>query len=559
MPVSLQNLRLKIAAAAMLKQTAATVTALPGGTRAVTSLGRWAAGTSTDEPTGSYRGILAQLLERAAPTQPAPGQIGYDPVAGLVPGPGEPQRPLEQVRAAAESRPTAGNHLALASAYRKPHVADYARAKDHYIEAFTRNPQDLRAAHGIYNTGARSNYDWPQIWRYVRTLVPSKGRLRAPSSFWARVEPLFTAAPTAQELEAALAELDRQRDELPSLHQFLLDALAGRLQTLGCFREGSRLREAMAKNRLRELRGIPLDSATWVKQLAGASAYLGDEPGLQRLMRRPRVAGADASERLRIEKLQADSALFAGDAAPLVEHVRRRAEQLPLAGEETFRELVEGRRVAVVGPAATSDVLGETIDSYDVVVRTQFRQDFLDRHAQRVGTRTDVAYYSGRDLNGALDTARAAVEEGRLQAVVARPSYLPTVPQRPDWLRLARTEFALYFRGAPLAVPRIIYDLLQFAPAEIGLFHADFYTGQEPFAGGYRDEDQVFGPGSAMNDVAVVHDLLFEFRTTQRFLRTGLVTPHGAAAEVLGLTEEEYLQRLETTSWLSGARPGAAG
>ena len=42
-----------------------------------------------------------------------------------------------------------------------------------------------------------------------------------------------------------------------------------------------------------------------------------------------------------------------------------------------------------------------------------------------------------------------------------------------------------------------------------------------------------------------MHDLSFEFRTVSRPAAAGLIQPHGAAVEVLTLTEEEYLRRLE--------------
>ena len=75
-------------------------------------------------------------------------------------------------------------------------------------------------------------------------------------------------------------------------------------------------------------------------------------------------------------------------------------------------------------------------------------------------------------------------------------------------------------------------------------------------APGYRDDALQFGPHSQANDPVVMHDLSFEFRFTQRLVRAGLVTPYGTAAEVLGLSAEDYLQRLETRSPLAGSWDG---
>ncbi len=48
-----------------------------------------------------------------------------------------------------------------------------------------------------------------------------------------------------------------------------------------------------------------------------------------------------------------------------------------------------------------------------------------------------------------------------------------------------------------------------------------------------------------MNDVITAHDLDFDFRLMKAFADTGLLTAHGASAEVMGLGREDYLRRVE--------------
>ncbi|WP_258934930.1 hypothetical protein [Nesterenkonia pannonica] len=97
----------------------------------------------------------------------------------------------------------------------------------------------------------------------------------------------------------------------------------------------------------------------------------------------------------------------------------------------------------------------------------------------------------------------------------------------------------------------MVYDLAQFEPAEIAVFNTDLYTGTDAFAVGYReDKDTVFGPGSAMNDLIVNHDLRFDFTFLQRLQQAYLLTAHGRTAEVLSLTPDQYVRALETGSAL---------
>ena len=158
-----------------------------------------------------------------------------------------------------------------------------------------------------------------------------------------------------------------------------------------------------------------------------------------------------------------------------------------------MRALVEGTRVAVVGPAATQEQLGELTDSYDVVVRTNLRAPIPAEDAPRSGARTDPAYYSGLDLMRHRTEVQHLVEQEHLRLAVTRPHCLPGFAEEGPWLRPAAMEYGLYFRGAALGILRMLYDLLQFSPAEVALFHADFYAGKEATAAGYRDGATAFG------------------------------------------------------------------
>ncbi len=83
-----------------------------------------------------------------------------------------------------------------------------------------------------------------------------------------------------------------------------------------------------------------------------------------------------------IQKLAADLALFTGDVEPHLALTQKAREQVPLPGEDLLARLVTGKRVAVVGPADTGDALGEVIDRFDVIVRTQYAPDFVSAHTE---------------------------------------------------------------------------------------------------------------------------------------------------------------------------------
>ncbi len=565
MAVSLYGLRYKIAAAAVVKSAAARAARVPGVRGGVVRLAERL--QPDGEQTGSYRGLAAGLLREALPGEDGGEALVYDPVAGLVPGP-QPESPpeVEQLRRRAEQSGAAADLVALAAAYRSSAAGEFELSAQAYEQAFDVNPKDLRAVEGLLVSGARSHHDWPRIWSRVQTLKPHRGPLASATPLWEAVEALFSPDPSPEEVRQAVQELESRSGQLSSLHQLLIETLAQRLQFLGAFWAGAQLRRVMAQNRVRELRGIPLESALWLKHLLGAYAYLEEGSRLERSAARPPLDSLSVKTSRQVEKLRADVALWNGDAGPLRAHAAEREEEIlssaetsaGAAAEESMRRLVAGKRVAVVGPAAGQEELGALIDSYDVVVRTNIHRPLDPQRAAVIGSRTDVSYYAGLDLIRRQEEIAWAVEDGVVQLAVTRPHLLPVFPEPPAWLRIARFEFGLYFRGAPMGIQRILYDLLQFGPAEIGLFHADFYAGEQVLSEGYRDDALSFGPHSQANDPVVMHDLSFEFRLTRRLARAGLITPHGTAAEVLDLTEEEYLERLEDRSTLLRPKPDSS-
>ncbi len=550
MAVSLHGLRWKIAAAAVFTRTARRVGRAPIAARLISATANRLE-PADQEVTGSYRGIAAGLLRRTLPAEETEEGIVYDSVAGLVRGTPEPPSDAAELSARAERSPSAGNLLAAASAHRRPYVSDLAAAAEYYERAVRANPKDLRAVEGVLTIGSRTHFDWPRIWNVVQLLIPRRGRLRRGTELWQAIGGIFEQTPRDDAVDRALSQLQEHQHRLPLLHQLLLEAIAARLHFLGQFSAGTRLREAMAHNRVRELVGIPLESGIWLKHLLGAYAYLEEDHRLEATALEPPVDLTDARTRIQAEKLAADAALMAGDAEPLRTHAIERRAQVQLPGDDLMSGLVTGRRVAVVGPAG-GDGLGELIESYDVVVRTRHTPAGEKEHA---GSRTDIAYYAGRDLLRDYQEVSETAESGTIQLAVTRPFFVeaPLLEQWPEWLRAARFEHGLYFRGAAQGVQRIIYDLLQFHPAEIAVFNADFYAGQSLAAEGYRASYSAFGPNNQTNDVVAMHDVAYEFRWTRQLSRSGLITAHGTAAEVLGLSVEQYLRRLEAGPLGQGA------
>ena len=102
-----------------------------------------------------------------------------------------------------------------------------------------------------------------------------------------------------------------------------------RLQFLGHFVSAASVRTAMAQNRCKELRGIPLESALWLKHLLGAHAYLEEDQALASAAARPRLDTIDPLLSTQAQKLRAD-----GSSKAKVEVIVFDETGLGLSGQE---------------------------------------------------------------------------------------------------------------------------------------------------------------------------------------------------------------------------------
>lgn len=531
---------------------------------------------------------LARSLQRSAP-----GSVVHDPVAGLTPGPasepeqarqalrtaqdldphnpfllhergqlefahGDPETGLELMRQAVEHKPRAKWWTDLAAAYRKPHIADLDRSLDAYERALQLKPSSPTAFRGVIVMGCRADQDWARLWRNAELFEsartsgrPRRRAARLQLMEWLR--PLFTADPPRSEVSAALVTLQYAHVKGLRLSWPTTSLIVYRLQFAQRIKAGLELRRGLAERSLAWLGTSSAEHSRHRQKVLAALVYLERYAEAQRLIDPMPWNPAHPVERHRLEKMAADVHLIQGRLQPLVDYARRRAQDTPLPGEERMAQLISGRRVAVVGPADTGDRLGEMIDDYDVIIRPRLMTEFDDDQAARLGTRTDIAYFSGRDIAEFMDEAGTAVAAGQLQMVVGRGLSLPTFDQdMPDWLRFYRHDFSLGFHGPPMGIGRILYDVLQYQPAEVGLFNIDFFSGQTAFSKGYReDKDQGLGPYSIVNEIILAHDLAFEHRLTKAMAATGVLQAHGVAGKVLALSEAEYVEKLEASSALT--------
>ncbi|MEP1125022.1 MAG: hypothetical protein ABJH68_14155 [Ilumatobacter sp.] len=212
--------------------------------------------------------------------------------------------------------------------------------------------------------------------------------------------------------------------------------------------------------------------------------------------------------------------------------------------ERRFRQLVEGRHIAVVGPRNTTGNNRE-IARADVIVTTLstgiadgHMPDHLDRTDQ-----TKIAYVANTSVVRFAAELCGLLDEGVIDLLVARPTarrHVPTDLRHRSDVRFCPSEDASLLEATPYAVPRAIYDVLRYGPQRVQVFNTDLFTSGRSYDAGYRSspdssdvlEEQLIGYG---------HDVREDHRWLKALARRGTIEVDDRLESILSSDEDNYL------------------
>jgi hypothetical protein len=207
-------------------------------------------------------------------------------------------------------------------------------------------------------------------------------------------------------------------------------------------------------------------------------------------------------------------------------------------GDAAFRRVIEGASVALVGPAPLVRPAAAEIDACDVVVRLGHRGPSTLPPRHLGGERTDIAYYNrgvGRSLVQELPDF---LRELRF-AVLKQPGQdLGIVPTR-----VMCSPAPLLFAGEPLLGTIALFDLLLSNPASLKIYGMSLYASPDAYSDGYWRREAP--PPWARCRSFAGHDLLDQVNYVRGLSSIEGVVPDEQLAEVLRMSEREYLRTID--------------
>ena len=225
--------------------------------------------------------------------------------------------------------------------------------------------------------------------------------------------------------------------------------------------------------------------------------------------------------------------------------------------KQLIHNLVNGKKVALVGPGCAHGEHGDEIDSADIVARIKYpgAEYLLDE--KLFGKRCDISQYPGLEPLRELAAVSSNEYFDYLQLIIAGGTDSRPVRNTPVFCE--DQELPMY-RTTVTSGIRLLITLIRRSPSSLKIFGYNFYTEREPYSAGmklfYENVAWKMGVGflfGTRDDYPKVeitssfgaHDPVSNFCFAQNLYKAGLfdIEPYGKS--ILELTPYQYVERLE--------------
>lgn len=217
--------------------------------------------------------------------------------------------------------------------------------------------------------------------------------------------------------------------------------------------------------------------------------------------------------------------------------------------DDRFRDFVLGKNIAVVGPSNSEEACGEEIDSFDIVVRTNYSYSGKGLDPLTRGTRCDVSYFNGSAGTRFFEEQRGCLPDDIEWACFKDEKHIFSSSLKSDEKKIRYTSSPRprSFHGDAMALLVVLIDLLCHGCGMVKVFHANFMLDFERYAGyspHFDVTDMVYKKNLQSMSLAL-HDPVLQYYLVRRMWENKLVVGDMRFEEVMGMGIVDYLVELE--------------
>jgi len=222
--------------------------------------------------------------------------------------------------------------------------------------------------------------------------------------------------------------------------------------------------------------------------------------------------------------------------------------------DEIFGELINDKSIAIVGPAKTSALDAKEIDSYDLVIRFNYKDKNYGTDNIHKGLRCDISYYNNiqsselahGNLNNFPTDIKWLVFRSSESAELVRSALESSAVNVNGSFRRQHHFSYVLFNCHLFALPNVVLDLLCFKPKSIKVFHCDLFINVDR-ANGYQAE---YYDDNKLKYIKYIEsfthqDLMVQFYLLKTFYENKVISGDDRFSWVMNQKDYEYINHVQ--------------
>lgn len=212
-----------------------------------------------------------------------------------------------------------------------------------------------------------------------------------------------------------------------------------------------------------------------------------------------------------------------------------------------FSEYIEGKTIAIVGPAPSDEDVAQEIDSFDIVVRLNYKGRDKLPPKEEFGSKLNVSYYNGGNASYINCSENYEFLKDLNFAVFKSLNYKfqEDIIIHSKKGRLARSQDLYIFDGALSMIPIVLLDILTFNPKEVKVFKTNFFLAKNTHFKGYQSKQYLNRPHEIKWYSHWEHNLVTQINIVKNLWNSGQIKVDKNCKKVLELSPEHYVKEME--------------
>jgi hypothetical protein len=217
-----------------------------------------------------------------------------------------------------------------------------------------------------------------------------------------------------------------------------------------------------------------------------------------------------------------------------------------------YKEYLEGKNVAIVGPTSSIEKLGQEIDDHDVVIRPKFKKKFIEDNIELLGSKTNVSYYQYESSNSAIDYASL---EHLDYIVNSSAKIIETLNNNiTKKTRALEFNFNRLWSGYTTHLQKILLDIIlnKEDTNNIKIFNFNFFISKNMFLPNYRGNPRLNSSDYTSTNLHKLwtlhswHDNLSNWKVTKVLVNKYKIMTTDEINELLNYTDDEFMSRMDS-------------